>query len=551
IFCNWIILSSGFSDDGSSGFLDVYYIDESVLLKSGVKERIKQIVEDRSITKSGFDFKNIYKFLRTYNINLSGRVIDYKIIHLLLNPSSTDVNFEEVVKSYTGVSLESIETSLEKNLGERKLYFLACLIGLYGEIENKLLESLEKEGLSKLYFDIEGPLIRVLAEMEFKGVSVDLAYLNSLIHEYEINIKKLEEEIYNLCNQRFNINSPQQLSNILYGKLGLPVTKKTKKGLSTDAGTLTSIFDKHPVVEKILDYREKVKLKNTYIDVLPGLIDPEDKRIHTTYNQLGTSTGRISSIKPNLQNIPIRTELGREIRKAFIPGDGYNLLMSADYSQIELRVLAHLSEDTSLIEAFNKDEDIHTRTASEIFGVRYEEVDENLRRKAKAINFGIIYGMTEYGLGNRLSISEDEAKEYIKTYFERYPKVKKYIDYLIELAYKRGYTTTLFGRKRYIPELGSSNTRLRSLGERLAVNTPIQGSAADIMKLATVLLFDSLKSKSIDCNIILHVHDELVLELKEKDVEEVRKIVKKSMEDCIKLKVKLKVDIKTGKNWYI
>lgn len=593
---------------GSVSTFNAYFISDETLNNTITREKIKRLIEDKKLAKSGFDFKSIYKFFKKYGIDLDGRIIDYKIVYLLLNPFAVDVSLEEVLKSYLGLSLEELKSfplkeleeskeldnqlskenqlqldldrdlytternldntiliaddtynnlnnnlnnNLDADFSEENLEFPPGFIVLYGELENKLLKSLKEEGLDKLYFDIEGPLVRVLAKMEFRGVNVDKAYLDSLIYEYEVNIKKLEGEIYNLCGQEFNINSPQQLSNILYRKLGLPVVKKTKTGLSTDAGTLISICDKHPVVEKILDYREKVKLKNTYIDVLPGLIDLEDGRIHTTYNQLGTSTGRISSVKPNLQNIPIRTELGKEIRKAFIPGEGYDLLMSADYSQIELRVLAHFSEDENLIEAFNRGEDIHTRTASEIFGINYEDVDESLRRKAKAINFGIIYGMTEYGLGSRLSISEDEAREYIRMYFEKYPKVKKYIDYLIELAYERGYTTTLFGRKRYITELGSSNAKLRNLGERLAVNTPIQGSAADIMKLSTVVLFDSLKSKNIDCNIILHVHDELVLELKEKDLEEVKKIVKDSMENCVKLRVKLRVDIKTGRNWYI
>ncbi|MBM3710591.1 MAG: DNA polymerase I, partial [Actinobacteria bacterium] len=367
----------------------------------------------------------------------------------------------------------------------------------------------------------------------------------------DINIKNLTKEIFRLCDSEFNINSTQQLARILYEKLNLQATKKTKTGYSTDAGTLFSIYDSHPVIEKILDYREKVKLKNTYIDVLPNLIDPLDKRVHTTYNQLGTTTGRISSNNPNLQNIPIRTELGKQIRKAFIPGKGYDLLLSADYSQIELRVLAHLSDDGELIEAFNSGQDIHARTASEIFGVQYDKVDENLRRKAKAINFGIIYGMTEFGLKSRLAISEEEAREYIRLYFARYPRVKNYINGLIQSAYKSGFTTTMFGRKRYIRELSSTNANLRNLGERLAVNTPIQGSAADIMKLATVVLYNALKKEKLDSNIILHVHDELVLELKEKDLERVKDIVRDSMENCVEIKARLKVDMKAAKNWYI
>jgi len=314
---------------------------------------------------------------------------------------------------------------------------------------------------------------------------------------------------------------------------------------------LLFLVESNPIIEKILDYREKVKLKNTYIDVLPNMTSEKDGRIHTTYNQLGTTTGRISSSEPNLQNIPVRTDIGKLIRKAFIPGKGYDLLLSADYSQIELRILAHLSNDKKLIEVFLKDEDIHSYTASEIFNIALEDVTEEMRRKAKAINFGIIYGMTEYGLKSRLSISEEEAKNYIELYFSRYPEIKGYINSLVKEAYEKGYAKTLFGRKRNIPELFNSNPRIRNLGERLAINTPIQGTAADIMKLATVRLFNNLKESGTDANILMQVHDELVLEFKEKDLEIIKKSVKISMEECVKLEVPLKTDIKYAENWYI
>ena len=418
-------------------------------------------------------------------------------------------------------------------------------------LEEILLKEITDNDMFDLYINIEGPLIKVLGEIEYTGVSIDREYLKFLIEQYDKDISKLTDEIYDISKERFNINSPQQLSCILFKKLNLASARKTKTGLSTDAATLISLIDKNPIIVKILDYREKVKLKNTYIDVLPGLISPEDDRLHTTYNQLGTTTGRLSSSEPNLQNIPVRTELGKQIRKAFIPGKGYDLFLSSDYSQIELRILAHLSEDEKLIDVFNNNEDIHTFTAAEIFNVNIKDVTEELRRKAKAINFGIIYGMTEYGLKSRLSISEEEAKEYIRLYFDRYPKVKKYINFLIREAYDKGFAVTLFGRKRYINELGSSNGRLRNLGERLAVNTPIQGTAADIMKLSTVKLYDNIKKNKINANILLQVHDELVLELKENDLETVENIVRDSMENCVKLKVAIKVDIKSAENWYI
>lgn len=532
---------------------------------SFIGEKIKSLLKDKNISKSGFDFKYIYKLLKNFDMEPEGKFIDYKIIYLILNSYKSDTTVDEIIKDLLAKDIKElnhfekiIQGSLEDYTAindykdnDKKLDFARAVISFYPQLEKIMLKKLKDESLDRLYFEIEEPLIKVLAEMEYKGVNIDKEYLESLIRSFDLEIKKISEEIFHSCGQIFNINSPQQLSDILYNKLGLPVVKKTKTGLSTDASALLSICNAHPVITKILDYREKVKLKNTYIDVLPNLINSEDNRIHTTYNQLGTSTGRISSSEPNLQNIPIRTELGRQIRKAFIPGDNYNLILTADYSQIELRILAHFSEDEELINIFSRGEDIHARTASEIFGVSYKNVDELLRRKAKAINFGIIYGMTEYGLKNRLSISEEEAREYINMYFDRFPGVKKYIHYLVELAYKRGYTTTIFGRKRYINELGSSNIRLRNLGERLAINTPIQGSAADIMKLSTVILYHNLKSKNIDANIILQVHDELVLELREDDLKIVKEIVKNSMENCMKLKVKLKIDIKTGKNWYI
>ena len=479
---------------------------------------------------------------------------------VLKNPGSSQMDFGFNLDNEDKSKLPKKETAqtpaasyIEQLIKTKKIKNHPALVQMlyFPGIEEKLAAGIKKEGMEKLYARIEAPLVKVLADMEFKGVNIDTDYLSGLLKEYNDNIEELTNSIYLLCDERFNINSTQQLSKILYGKLGLAALKKTKTGYSTDAATLASIQDMHPVIEKILDYREKVKLKNTYIDVLPGLMDPADGRVHTTYNQLGTTTGRISSNNPNLQNIPVRTDLGRQIRKAFIPGSAYGLLLSADYSQIELRILAHLSEDAGLIEAFRTGMDIHTKTAAEIFGVDYDMVDENLRRRAKAINFGILYGMTEYGLKTRLSISEDEAREYINLYFSRYPDVKKYMSKMISGAYTKGYTTTMFGRRRYIRELGSANANIRSLGERLAVNTPIQGSAADIMKLATVVLFEKIKEAALDCNLILHVHDEIVLELKQEDIEKVKILVADSMEKCVDLKTGLKVDIKTGKNWFI
>jgi DNA polymerase-1 len=585
-FKKYVYITDFENEDGSSGIIlypgagNACFIGGGDLEEGKIKENLTKLLGDKGIIKSGFNLKKIYKILKGFGIDLKGQFIDYEILYLILNPVKSQTDIEEIIRDIISADLEDIgvsdgdsssslietqKTGKEKQLKfdlfrlkeaemksrRKKFYEALKKLSLYKKIEGGLLERIKKEGLEELYYRIEEPLIRVLAEMEYTGVNIDREYLNSLIKKYDIDIKGLKKDIYQLCGEEFNINSSQQLSEILYKKLKLPITRRTKTGISTDAGSLRAIYESSPVIGKILDYREKTKLKNTYIDVLPGLIDHKDLRVHTTYSQLGTSTGRISSSEPNLQNIPVRTEYGKQIRKAFIPGEGYDMILASDYSQIELRVLAHLSGDRNLIGSFERGEDIHVRTASEIFGVGYSDVDEKLRRRAKTINFGIIYGMTEYGLKSRLSIPEEEAREYISKYFERYSGVYKYLEFLKDEAYKKGYSTTIFGRKRYIKELGSSNERLRSLGERFAVNTPIQGSAADIMKLSTVKLFEEMESRNIDSNIILHVHDELVLELKEKDLETIRKTVIESMENCIKLKVKLKVDIKTGRNWYI
>jgi len=563
------------------GGSSAYFIDNRSLKGEKEKNFIKNIIENKKIKKSGLYLKQAIKLLRKYNIIIEGPVNDFEIMYLALNPLKASADIGDISKDLLNIEIDSIEfkgkgdkveekgpdkdmqmtldfASDGDSSGEedpdklgKKYGDLLRSLSVYKRIEKVLIELIEKNGLSKLYEEIEEPLIKVLAEIEYTGVCIDRDYLKKLIREYDIEIKRLTEEIYKSCGERFNINSSQQLGKILYDKLKLPALKKTKTGLSTDAGTLRAIQDRSPVVGEILEYREKNKLKNTYIDVLPEIVDPQDGRIHTNYNQMGTSTGRISSSDPNLQNIPIRTEYGKQIRKAFIPGKDYDLLMASDYSQIELRILAHLSEDQNLIESFNRGEDIHSRTASEVFDVEYGKVTADLRRKAKAINFGIIYGMTEYGLASRLSISGEEAREYIKKYFGKYPQVDEYLKSLIESASQKGYSSTMFGRKRYIKELGSSNGKLRSLGERFAVNTPIQGSAADIMKLSTIILYKRLRSENLDSNIILQVHDELVLELRSRDRENIEKVVRQSMEECMELKVSLKVDIETGKNWYM
>ncbi|MHB1347191.1 MAG: DNA polymerase I, partial [Candidatus Humimicrobiaceae bacterium] len=445
-----------------------YVFDSGFFNNKECLNKLRKILEDEKIIKSGIGLKEIYKYLKKHGIRLGGVFYDYMILYLLLNPDKTKIEINELLDiyslsnkgCYTGKinpvygSVKNLkpddETGDESKGQKNQLSFYADIIetadlkkenpnsaddnllksenlkivldniSRYSMLEEILLKEIIDNDMFDLYINIEGPLIKVLGEIEYTGVSIDREYLKFLIEQYDKDISKLTDEIYDISKERFNINSPQQLSCILFKKLNLASARKTKTGLSTDAATLVSLIDKNPIIVKILDYREKVKLKNTYIDVLPGLISQEDDRLHTTYNQLGTTTGRLSSSEPNLQNIPVRTELGKQIRKAFIPGKEYDLFLSSDYSQIELRILAHLSEDEKLIDVFNNNEDIHTFTAAEIFNVKIKDVTEELRRKAKAINFGIIYGMTEYGLKSRLSISEEEAKEYIRLYFERY-----------------------------------------------------------------------------------------------------------------------------------
>jgi DNA polymerase-1 len=392
------------------------------------------------------------------------------------------------------------------------------------------------------------PLMEVLADMERTGVKVDSSFLNTMSGKLEKEIADIEKTIYELAGTEFNINSPKQLADILFVKLQLTPVKRTKTGFSTNVDVLEALAHLHPLPAEILRYRTHAKLKSTYIDALPAMINPKTGRLHTSLNQTVTATGRLSSSEPNLQNIPIRTDVGREIRKAFIaePGSG---LLSADYSQIELRVLAHMSGDPALILTFQQDEDVHTRTASEIFGLPPDEITPEMRRKAKAVNFGIIYGISAFGLAQDIGVSNTEAKRYIDSYFARYPKVREFIDRTIDSAKIRGYVTTLFERRRFIPELASSTAAVRSFGERTAVNTPIQGTAADLIKLAMIRIHALLSRQSLRSKMILQVHDELVFEVPDEEIEPMKLLVRNEMEGALTLSVPIKVDIGTGKNW--
>ena len=412
-------------------------------------------------------------------------------------------------------------------------------------------EKLDASGLTKLYQEMELPLTAVLAKIEMRGVYVDTARLDEKSADMQRRLVKIEENIYALAGEEFNINSPKQLAEILFEKLNLPpvtqTKKKTKSGISTNAEVLENLRGIHPIIDEIINFRTLAKLKSTFLDGIKILINPETHRVHTNFNQTVTATGRLSSSDPNLQNIPVRTEEGREIRALFEPGAGYDFLVSADYSQIELRLLAHMSGDENLINAFLSGEDIHARTAAEVFGVSIDNMTPDLRRKAKAVNFGIVYGISDYGLSKDLRISRKEAGEYISLYFARYPKVKEFLDKTIAQAHENGYVTTLFGRRRFLPMINSANFHQRGLAERMAMNTPIQGTAADIIKMAMI---DAEKNlRDLQSQIILQVHDELVIETAANELAQVEQIVRAAMENVIALKVPLIVDIHHGKNW--
>ena len=481
------------------------------------------------------DLKRLYKILTPQ----TGKIFSTELAAYLLYPERESYSTAELLDLEFGLQLPDTSLAAEVTALEK-------LFELYAQ-------KLDAENLFKLYSEIELPLTKVLAEMEMRGVYVDTARLAEKSAEMEKRIADVEENIYYLAGELFNINSPKQLAEILFTKLKLPpvtnTKKKTKSGVSTNAEVLENLKGLHPIVGAILDFRMLTKLKSTYLDGIQNLINAETHRVHTNFNQTVTATGRLSSSDPNLQNIPVRTEEGREIRALFEPGEGYDLLLSADYSQIELRLLAHMSGDENLIAAFLSGEDIHARTAAEVFGVELSAVTADLRRKAKAVNFGIVYGISDYGLSRDLHTSVKEAGEYINLYFARYPKVKNFLDATIEQARTTGYVTTMFGRKRYLPAINSKNFNQRGLAERMAMNTPIQGSAADIIKLAMIRAEKNLQG--LQSRLIIQVHDELLIETKAEELAQVEKIVRAAMEDAAELKVPLTVDVHSGRNWAV
>jgi DNA polymerase-1 len=408
---------------------------------------------------------------------------------------------------------------------------------------------LKEKGFSDLCAAMEFPLVGTLARMEESGIAINSEYLTDMSKEMERQIDQLTLDIHHAAGESFNINSTQQLAEILFQKLQLPSVRKTKTGFSTDVAVLEALQGKHPIVDRLLEYRQLSKLKSTYIDALPRLVHPVSHRVHTSFNQTVTTTGRLSSSNPNLQNIPIRTEIGRSIRKAFIAGRPDSVLLAADYSQIELRVMAHVSDDPGLKEAFQNHEDIHASTAAKVFGIPQKDITRDMRRKAKEVNFGIMYGIGPYGLASRLEMTQTEAKEIIARYFERFPNVRRYIDETIAQAKKDGYVSTLCGRRRYIPDINSKNHTIRQNAERQAINMPIQGTAADMIKLAMVRLDAELTRQAFHAAMILQVHDELVLEVPTKEVESLRPLVQTTMCEALPLSVPIEVEIGVGDNW--
>ena len=489
-------------------------------------------------------------------ITVKGIEFDTMVASYLLNPSKSNHNLNEISLEYLTRPLSTIKDLIGKGktaitmdkVDVTKVRDYCCEDSdVTFTLKGRLGKKLKEKDLDELFSKVEIPLIDVLADMELCGVSIDVGYLELLAKEIEKNIKLCEKNIYSLAGETFNINSPKQLQVILFEKLGMPIIKRTKTGASTNEEVLKALSERGELPKKVLRYRELAKLKSTYVDSLPELINPVTGRLHTSFNQAVTATGRLSSSNPNLQNIPIRTEMGKKIRKAFIAEKKSQLILSADYSQIELRILAHLSCDKNLISAFKEDRDIHKFTASLIYGLEEKEVTAEMRAAAKTVNFGIVYGMSAYGLSRDLGIDVNEAAKFIDSYFERYPRVKDYLKEKVDEARENGFVTTILGRRRYIPEINSENTAVRNFAERTAVNTPIQGSAADLIKLAMIDIHKSLGD--FDAKMILQVHDELVFEVDKKSVEKFAKVVKSSMENVMELKVPVRVRLASGNNW--
>ena len=532
---------------------DIYYLSAGTEVSA---EELLEEIQELSGGQTKVSVMDLKETLKTLPLPENDRYFDASVAAYLLNPLKNDYPYEDLAKDYAGLMIPSKTDLLGKESPvkakqakpEAFLKYICYMAYIPWKTRDRLLEELNNTGMQTLYDTIELPLVYTLSDMEKEGVHVDAEELKRYGEELAVQIAVLEKEIYEGAGETFNINSPKQLGHILFEKLEMPYGKKTKTGYSTAADVLEKLAVEYPLVSKILEYRQLAKLKSTYADGLANFIE-EDGRIHTNFQQTVTATGRLSSTDPNLQNIPIRMELGRMIRKVFLPKDGY-VFVDADYSQIELRILAHMSGDEMLIQAYREAQDIHRMTASQVFHTPFEEVTDLQRRNAKAVNFGIVYGISSFGLSQDLSISKKEAQEYIERYFESYPKIKEFLDGCVEKAKKDGYSVTMFGRRRPLPEISSSNFMQRSFGERIAMNAPIQGTAADIIKIAMNRVHRRLIDEGLKSRLLLQVHDELLIEAAPDEVDEVKKILDEEMKGAADLSVELEIDTHTGKNWY-
>lgn len=530
-----------------------FYLPAEKALESSA---FKEWAEDETKKKIVYDAKATEVALRRRGIHLKGTIFDVFIAAYIIDPSANIDDLSSIEKKYGFRNVQADDAFYGRG-AKRKVPDEAELGGhlvrkavSITELKPLLEKGLRENSQYELFTELEMPLSLVLADMESTGIKVDLARLKSMGSEIHEKLEVIEQKIHELAGEKFNINSPKQLGAILFEKLGLPSGKKTKTGYSTSADVLEKLAEDHEIIRLILDYRQLGKLQSTYIEGLLKVVDPKTDKVHTRFNQALTATGRLSSTDPNLQNIPIRLEEGRKIRQAFIPSEEGWVIFAADYSQIELRVLAHIANDEKLIEAFQEGEDIHTKTAMAVFHVEADEVTANMRRHAKAVNFGIVYGISDFGLSQSLGITRKEAGRFIERYLQSYPGVQDYMEDIVKVAKQNGYVTTLMQRRRYIPEITSRNFNLRSFAERTAMNTPIQGSAADIIKKAMIDMADALKEKGLKSRLLLSVHDELIFEAPCEEVGTLEKLVPEIMENALELKVPLKVDYSYGPTWY-
>ncbi|MCP5498632.1 MAG: DNA polymerase I [Leptospiraceae bacterium] len=532
------------------------FTEKLLPLKESIK-LIKPLLEDEKIPKIGQNIKYDIMVLRNHGIELQNIAFDTMLASYSIQPEGRRHNMDDLALSHLNYKTISYSDLTGTGKNKRNLYEIdpeevsrySCedadiTYRLYKVLEPQLKE----HSVTKIFSEIEMPLIPVLVDMESKGVKIDAEYFKKLSGNFQKEIIKLEKEIQQLAGKEFNIASTRELQQVLFEDLNLPKQKKTSTGYSTDHSVMEALLGMHPIVEHILNYRKYTKLKSTYVDSLPELINPKTGRIHTSFNQTIAATGRLSSTDPNLQNIPIKDKEGKMIRSGFIPEEG-NYLLSLDYSQIELRIMAHFAEDKNMIEAYEKGLDIHSRTASALFSVPEDKVDSDMRSKAKAVNFSVIYGVTPFGLSRNIGISTKEAKEFIDKYFSAYPGVKAYMDKVCKEAETRGYVETLSGRRRYVPDLRSSNKQIQEAAKRVAINSPIQGTSADMIKLAMIAIHKEMKQKKYKSNLILQVHDELVFEANEKEKEKIYALAKKTMENIFSLKVPILVEGKSGRNW--